>query len=322
MISQQQEGESKSTPYFDATFQILGRLDSGEYSDVWKARDNQNDVSAIKKLKVSFMSWDHRWEQITEVEHLLKLQHSKHCVQLLNAWEQEGYLYLQMELCTRGSLERYIQLHHRKISHDIIWDMMYEIALGVKDIHEQDLVHLDLKPSNLLIDNNGFIKIADFGVSVQVPADHKWVRGEGDRRYMAPDLLREQFDKPADIFSLGMILLELATGIVLPDEGESWENLRLGDFSEMESSLLLVPEEMSNMIKWLLTAESASRPNIDAVLESDAFANRQVSDKGILYQYVLQQSQETTSILFEQEEDGNKCIGSQTIYSTPEARVY
>jgi hypothetical protein len=102
MIPQQQVEESKSTGYFDATFQILGHLDSGEYSDVWKARDDQDNICAIKKLKVSFMSWDHRWEQITEVEHLLKLQNSKHCVQLLNAWEQEGYLYLQMELCTAG----------------------------------------------------------------------------------------------------------------------------------------------------------------------------------------------------------------------------
>lgn len=48
--------------------------------------------------------------------------------------------------------------------------MMYEMLLGVKDIHDHELVHLDLKPSNLLIDNNGFLKIADFGVSVQLPA--------------------------------------------------------------------------------------------------------------------------------------------------------
>jgi hypothetical protein len=130
-----------------------------------------------------------------------------------------------------------------------------------------------------------------------------------------------------------MILLELATGIILPGEGESWESLRLGDFSEMEEPLSALPKEMSNMIIWLLTAESTSRPNIDAVLESNQFSKRQVSDKGTLYEYYVQQQQQKqeeqdigpSAMLFEQNQQGNdddKCIASQTICSTPEAKVY
>jgi hypothetical protein len=131
-----------------------------------------------------------------------------------------------------------------------------------------------------------------------------------------------------------MILLELATGIILPGEGESWESLRLGDFSEMEESLSVLPKEMSNMIIWLLTAESTLRPNIDAVLESDQFSKRQVSDKGTLYEYYVQQQEEeqeeeqdigASAMLFEQNQqdnDDDKCIAGQAIHSTPEAKVY
>lgn len=98
------------------------------------------------------------------------------------------------------SLDKYIQFKNRKITEDIVWKIFYEVVLGIRDIHAADIAHLDLKPSNILIDDKGYLKIGDFGISVQTPVEMRWVKGEGDRRYMAPDLLRENFDKPADIF--------------------------------------------------------------------------------------------------------------------------
>ncbi|KAI7900086.1 kinase-like domain-containing protein [Cokeromyces recurvatus] len=99
----------------------------------------------------------------------------------------------------------------------------------------------------------------------------KWVKGEGDRRYMAPDLLRENFDKPADIFSLGLILLELSTGIILPDADETWELLRIGDFSKQKKALSKVSLEMSEMIEWLLTTEAKERPTIKDIMSHPSF---------------------------------------------------
>lgn len=61
------------------------------------------------------------------------------------------------------------------------------------------------------------------------------VEGEGDRRYMSPDLLQGRFDKPADIFALGMVLFEIAGNVELPDNGVSWQKLRAGDFSDVPS---------------------------------------------------------------------------------------
>lgn len=59
--------------------------------------------------------------------------------------------------------------------------------------------------------------------------------GEGDREYIAPEVLSGRFDKPADVFSLGMIMLEIAGNIVLPDNGSSWQRLRAGDMSDLPS---------------------------------------------------------------------------------------
>jgi len=69
-------------------------------------------------------------------------------------------------------------------------------------------------------------------MAVEWPAG-KGVDGEGDREYIAPEILLGQFDKPADIFALGLIMLETACNVFLPDNGPSWQALRSGDLSSV-----------------------------------------------------------------------------------------
>lgn len=99
-------------------------------------------------------------------------------------------------------------------------------------IHNGGFVHLDLKPANIFITQDGYLKIGDFGMAVKLPAG-KDVDGEGDREYIAPEILLGKIDKPADIFSLGLVIMEAACNVVLPDNGPSWQALRHGDFSSI-----------------------------------------------------------------------------------------
>lgn len=105
---------------------------------------------------------------------------------------------------------------------------------GLKSIHDAGYIHLDLKPANIFIDWEGVLKIGDFGMASSWPAPPH-LDGEGDREYIAPEVLSGQFDKPADVFSMGMIMLEIAGNIVLPDNGSSWQRLRAGDMSDLPS---------------------------------------------------------------------------------------
>lgn len=95
-------------------------------------------------------------------------------------------------------------------------------------------MHLDLKPANILITFEGVLKIGDFGLAQPYSAN-EGVDIEGDREYMAPEMLKGKATRSADVFSLGLITLEAAANVALPDNGPTWVALRSGDLSEVPS---------------------------------------------------------------------------------------
>lgn len=78
------------------------------------------------------------------------------------------------------------------------------------------------------------MKIGDFGMAAAWPAA-PGIEGEGDREYIGPEILLGQYDKPADVFALGLIMLEIAGNVQLPDNGATWHRLRSGDISDVPS---------------------------------------------------------------------------------------
>lgn len=95
-------------------------------------------------------------------------------------------------------------------------------------------MHLDMKPANILITFEGALKIGDFGLA-QPSASGEGVDVEGDREYMAPEMLEGKAGRSADVFSLGLMTLETAANVILPGGGPAWIALRSGDLSGIES---------------------------------------------------------------------------------------
>ncbi|KAH9828123.1 mitosis inhibitor protein kinase wee1-like [Teratosphaeria destructans] len=193
-------------------------------------------VWAVKKSRKPYTGNKDRARKMREVEILRAMCGHEHIIELVDDWEAKGHLYIQTEFCENGNLKDFL-LHtgyKGRLDDFRIWKILLELSQGVKSIHDANYMHLDLKPANVFIDWEGVLKIGDFGMASSWPAP-PGLDGEGDREYIGPEVLCGRFDKPADIFALGMIMLETAGNIVLPDNGASWQRLRAGDLSDLPS---------------------------------------------------------------------------------------
>lgn len=193
-------------------------------------------VFAVKKLTMPIQGAKDRKLRMREVDALQSLRGCDHVLQLIDNWEENNSLYIQTEYCEEGNLKEFLSEVGAKGRLDDfrIWKIMFEMAQGLGHIHVAGFVHRDLKPSNVLVGFDGTLKIGDFGLAtaLQDAADPVF-DFDGDREYLAPEALRSEIDTPADIFSLGLIMLEIAANVKLPENGATWTALREGDFSEI-----------------------------------------------------------------------------------------
>ncbi|KAF3106771.1 hypothetical protein TWF569_005338 [Orbilia oligospora] len=198
---------------------------------------------AVKR--VQFHGQRDRDHRIEEVEILKSIGKHKNVIEYLDSWETSiNYrVYIQTEFCELGALDSFLSDYgnHGRLDPFRIWKIFTEISEGLDHIHRRSVLHLDIKPSNILVSYDGSLKIADFGMATTYPASRSLER-EGDREYLAPEVLQKhQYARPADIFSLGLTLLEIAANVQLPDNGPSWQRLRAGDLSEIPD---LTPESL------------------------------------------------------------------------------
>ncbi|GFO29422.1 membrane-associated tyrosine-and threonine-specific cdc2-inhibitory kinase [Plakobranchus ocellatus] len=127
-------------------------------------------------------------------------------------------------------------------SNDSYFEQMFDHAIPIgygsfgealKHLHDHNLVHMDIKPDNAFISFDGICKLGDFGLVIDLTKKRDVSDAiEGDPKYLAPELLEGQFGKHADIFSLGIFILELLTDLELPRGGEGWHMLRNGDLPD------------------------------------------------------------------------------------------
>ncbi|KAI1087374.1 hypothetical protein F5B19DRAFT_497461 [Rostrohypoxylon terebratum] len=199
-------------------------------------------VYAVKKLTVPIQGKKDRAMRRREVDVLERLRGCDHVLQLVDSWEESQCLYIQTEYCEEGSLDAFLAFMGVKgrLDEFRIWKILLEIGKGLRNIHAAGYIHLDLKPANIFINFEGTLKIGDFGLTTSLPLE-KGPDIEGDREYMAPEALRSEISQAADVFSFGLIMLEIAANVALPENGATWTALREGDFSDVPQMTLNEP---------------------------------------------------------------------------------
>uniref|UniRef100_A0A336KGE2 Membrane-associated tyrosine- and threonine-specific cdc2-inhibitory kinase n=1 Tax=Culicoides sonorensis TaxID=179676 RepID=A0A336KGE2_CULSO len=262
--------------YYEQRFDQITRIGEGSFGEVFKVRSKDDGkYYAIKKSKQYFRSEHYRAERLEEVRRYEQFSNHENCVTLHRAWEEDERLFMQMELC-QGSLEDYARdfaLKNERIPEDEVWSFLLDLLLAIKGLHDQNLIHLDIKLENILITEDKICKLADFGLVYDLTSKGHAV--EGDSRYIAPEVLQGQFSKAADIFSLGACILELACNIELESNGPLWQQLREGQLPK-EFVEELSPD-LQALIKWMLEPNPSQRPNVNTLLSHPRIATIQKS---------------------------------------------
>ena len=153
-----------------------------------------------------------------ETDLMKKLNHPN-ITKILEMFEDEKYFLIIMEYINGGNLFSFVK-KRRKLSEKTAKFLFRQIILGIKYIHEQNIVHRDIKLENLLIDLNNNVKICDFGIGRKIENKNQLLHDQcGTLMYMAPEILLSTKEKgyegfPIDIWSAGISLYIMLSGIL------------------------------------------------------------------------------------------------------------
>lgn len=202
-------------------YEIIEMVGSGGMSEVYKAKCHVlNRFVAIKVLKPEFSSDVNFVTKFRiEAQSAAGLSHPN-IVNVYDVGEDNGVYYIVMELVEGITLKEYIQKHGRIEPKEAI-DFAIQIAQGVQAAHEHHTIHRDIKPQNIILANNGTLKVTDFGIAKAASSSTTTTNAMGSVHYISPEQARGGFsDERSDIYSFGITLYEMLTGHV-PFEGEN-----------------------------------------------------------------------------------------------------
>ncbi len=198
-------------------YEVTGELGQGAMGVVYRARDPLIDrIVAIKTINLSLASdekeeYEGRFYQ--EARAAGRLNHPN-IVTIYDVGKSGDIAYIAMELL-QGRELRDIMNDGTLIPVDQVLDITAQVALGLAYAHEHEIVHRDVKPSNIMVIRDGHVKITDFGIARMASAAVRTQSGMvlGSPKYMSPEqVMGRSIDERSDIFSLGVMLYEMLTG--------------------------------------------------------------------------------------------------------------
>ncbi|KAM4628457.1 membrane-associated tyrosine- and threonine-specific cdc2-inhibitory kinase [Discoglossus pictus] len=262
--------QSKGETFFKQCFQSICKLGRGSFGEVYKVRSREDGrLYAVKRSVSPFRGESDRQHKLQEVRKHERVGEHPNCLKFVRAWEEKRLLYLQTELCA-NSLQHYCEDLGGPLPPRQIWNVTCDLLRGLKHLHDRNLLHLDIKPANVFLSYSGVCKLGDFGLMLELDRGQEGSGDaqEGDPRYMAPELLDGVFGKAADVFSLGMSLLEVSCNMELPKGGDGWQQLRQGHLpTEFTSDL---PPDFLKVLSAMLEPDHRRRATVDWLLSLPA----------------------------------------------------
>ncbi|XP_028407524.1 serine/threonine-protein kinase mos-like [Dendronephthya gigantea] len=208
--------ESMSCFSTNLQIQVCDPIGSGGFGTVYCGLlDNQK--IAVKKLRSNTKTKDLVWNSFLAELRVMRLNHDN-IVKVLGAMTLENTPCLVMEFAGNRNLQELIECKDEELSISRRLDISSAVACGLEYIHNQGLVHLDIKPANLIINSESSCKIADFGCSLKIDELDGDLRPNfyltGTHAYKAPELLLGEFPTTqADVYSLGICMWQMLSRV-------------------------------------------------------------------------------------------------------------
>ena len=198
-------------------YQIQRLLNHGGMSTVYLATDrhSQQEV-AIKMVHGSHVDNSERFQR--EIEIVRTLTH-EHILPILDNGTYNDWYYMVMPYVEHGTLQERIE--RQLLTPDEAGVILEQVADALQYAHDKGIIHRDIKPTNVLLRNDGSVYLADFGIAKALDTDNSLTRTGvmiGTPRYMAPELAFESATTISDVYALGVLLYQMLTGRV-PFEG-------------------------------------------------------------------------------------------------------
>lgn len=195
-------------------YQKMERVGEGTYGIVYKAKDRMTgEIVALKKIRLEAEDEGIPGTAIREISLLKELQHPN-IVRLHDVVHTEKKLTLVFEFLDLD-LKKYLDQCEGGLDLPVLKQFLYQLLRGIAFCHQHRVLHRDLKPQNLLINREGELKLADFGLAraFGIPV-RSYTHEVVTLWYRAPDVLMgsRKYSTPVDVWSCGCIMAEMFTG--------------------------------------------------------------------------------------------------------------
>lgn len=238
-------------------YQILQNLGAGGFGTVFLARDTWIDKKVA--LKVPHRQSGKEEDMLQEPRLLAALSHPN-IVSILTVERVEGAFFIVMEYVKGESLEAMLD-REKALEPLRAVQAIIQILQGVEHAHKAQILHRDLRPANVLVSEEGLLKVADFGTSRVVDRSHA-PTVIGSPPYMAPEQFQGRAQLPSDIYSVGVMLYQLLTGTLpyfSPNPAEIERMVAQGRCTAPRVRNSRIPKELSDITMKAMAPDLSER---------------------------------------------------------------
>lgn len=248
-------------------YELIEKIGEGGMAIVYKARDNKlNRLVAVKILKKEFANNKDISDKFKKEATALANFSDANIVNILDVGhEEEGNIdYFVMEYVSGKTLKELI-VENGKLNYTVSIGIATQIAKALECAHKNNIIHRDVKPQNILVTESGMVKVTDFGIAKSSTSATitNTTTIMGSAHYLSPEQAKGTFiDLRSDIYSLGIVLYEMVTGI-LPFDAESPVTIALKHIQsepiDPKKYAPSIPDGLNNLIIKCMSKEPINR---------------------------------------------------------------